>query len=272
MNRKPACAWLFVTLVVSVVTAAQAKGQMIEEVAQGKQVFATSCANSFCHGAEGGAGRGPRLREREWQPSYLYRTIEEGISGSAMPAWKGRLSEQQIQAVIRYILSISHEVPEATNTASAKPPQAVTVVDNASEVRGKALFFDLSRERNCAVCHRMGEAGLSVGPPIDALANRPSGAVLATILQPKAAAALDVHTASGETICGIQAGIDATTLAMYDIPSAGPPVLRTFPLKEIVSRGKCDLASPHAGLARLYSRQQLLDIVTFLESTRSQVP
>lgn len=274
MNPLSSPARILAALVMTVAIARAANGQTAAPSMNesGKQLFATSCANSFCHGSEGGPGRGPRLRDRDWQQSYLYSTIEDGIAGSPMPAWKGRLSEQQIHAVIRYILSISREVPEEAKTQPAAlrdATPAITAANDNTAARGKQLFFDLSNERNCGVCHRIGDAGLSVGPALSSLSNKSDAEIIASILQPQGEPALGVRTTSGEAICGIKAGGDAKTLQIYDIPSDGPPVLRTFTLEEIVSRSHCDLLNPHAGFSHLFTREQLSEIVAFLKSTTS---
>jgi mono/diheme cytochrome c family protein len=244
-------------------------GSRIREATTGKQLFASNCSNSFCHGSGGGPGRGPRLRDREWDKSYLYRTIEEGIPGSPMPSWKGRLSDQQISALVLYILSFSREAPANMNTQSAAFDSSTTVTNVAKHdtaARGRELFFDLSNERNCGICHRVRDAGSSVGRALDTLSNNSPAEILALILESNAKSAFEIRTPSGETICGIKAGSDSTSLRLYDLPSAGPPVLRTFPLQEIAQRGSCNLRV-HADFAHLFTRQQLSDIVAFLKST-----
>jgi putative heme-binding domain-containing protein len=198
--------------------------------------------------------------------------MEEGIPGTAMPAWKGRLSPQQIDSVIRYILSISHEIPEETNTplaASAPSTPTVSAATEGQVARGKEQFFDLTKERNCAVCHRVHEAGLNVGPSLASLSHKSNSALLALILRPQAVQGVEVRTTSGETLCGIKTAEDSKALRVYDIPAAGPPVLRSFSPQDVVSRGHCDDLQPHAGVAGSYTRQQLFDIAAFLNSTQS---
>jgi hypothetical protein len=130
----------------------------------------------------------------------------------------------------------------------------------------RELFFDLSNERNCGICHRVRDAGSSVGPALDTLSNNSPSEILASILEPNAKSALEIRTTSGETICGIKAGGDSTSLRLYDLPSAGPPVLRTFPLPKIAQRGSCSNLKVHADFAHLFTRKQLSDIVAFLKS------
>ena len=83
-------------------------------------VYATQCA--FCHGVEG-RGDGmvarasgiemPNFRSQEWaqtaEPDYLAEIIEKGglalERNAIMPAWRGVLSETQIEEMVDYLLS-----------------------------------------------------------------------------------------------------------------------------------------------------------------------
>ena len=76
-------------------------------VARGQTVFTQNCSVGYCHGVGGAAGRGPRLRGRNLPKDYLDRVTREGIPSSAMPAWKGRLSEDDIRAVVEYVAVLS---------------------------------------------------------------------------------------------------------------------------------------------------------------------
>lgn len=69
----------------------------------GEEVFARDCA--VCHGREGGGGAGPQLSdgrivERYPDPRDHREVVVEGRG--AMPAFGGRLSRDEIQAVVRY--------------------------------------------------------------------------------------------------------------------------------------------------------------------------
>lgn len=75
--------------------------------ANGAAVFGANCAG--CHGenAQGGSV-GPTLvsGELKAQDDDFYRqVILNGRAGTAMPAWQGRLSEQEIEDVIAFLRS-----------------------------------------------------------------------------------------------------------------------------------------------------------------------
>jgi mono/diheme cytochrome c family protein len=76
--------------------------------AKGATVFAQDCAG--CHGgnAQGGSV-GPTLVSAEMKAQsddFFRQTILNGRAGTAMPAWQGRLSAQDIEDVIAYLRSL----------------------------------------------------------------------------------------------------------------------------------------------------------------------
>jgi mono/diheme cytochrome c family protein len=75
--------------------------------ASGAAVFAQNCAG--CHGndAQGGAV-GPTLVSAEMkakEDDYYRQVITNGIAGTAMPVWGGRISSQDIEDVIAFLRS-----------------------------------------------------------------------------------------------------------------------------------------------------------------------
>jgi mono/diheme cytochrome c family protein len=236
------------------------------QAVEGKQVFNTSCAVGYCHGLNGRAGRGPRMRDRAWSKNYLYKTIEQGIPGSAMPAWQGRISKEKIAAVVSYILSISKEQPES----ESEPVHASLSASATTDSPGKALFFDLSRDRNCGVCHRVAGAGATVAAPFTSFQGIPARVLLAKILaQPTAESSVAVRLTDGEQFCGIKAAADSQYLRVYDLGGAGPPVLRTLVLRTIDKQSvqsvtPCPSLNVHARNTVVYSSPELQSIVDFL--------
>src|SRR5438874_1615518 len=96
-----------------------------QDTVKGKAVYAKWCAG--CHG-DTGAGDGPAAAAMVPRPrnftgavykirttasgqlptdADLMRAIDEGLPGSAMPAWKGRLSDAERRDVIAYIKTFS---------------------------------------------------------------------------------------------------------------------------------------------------------------------
>ncbi len=82
------------------------------DVSAGANLFKTDCVT--CHG-ENGHGDGPASQTLDPRPAnlvdlskiaaddFLFWKISTGIDGTAMPAWKGILTDQQIWQVIAFI-------------------------------------------------------------------------------------------------------------------------------------------------------------------------
>ncbi len=126
----------------------------------GAQIYAQNCA--VCHGADG-EGRVGATLSKDWpsiRPDLVTKdTIAKGVVGSPMPAWSqengGPLSNEQIEAVVYYILSwqtggAPQYLPQDTPTAR---PQISPVPDVEGDPNQGRALYDL----NCALCH--GENG-----------------------------------------------------------------------------------------------------------------
>ena len=69
---------------------------------EGQDVYGRQCQS--CHGASGGGGLGSALQgvsDRLTVEEHI-DTVANGRSGSNMPAFEGRLTPEQIEAVVRY--------------------------------------------------------------------------------------------------------------------------------------------------------------------------
>jgi mono/diheme cytochrome c family protein len=74
----------------------------------GAAIFAQNCA--VCHGqnAEGGTV-GPTLVSAEMKAKdddYYRQLIANGVPGTAMPAWEGRLNTQEVEDLIAFLRSV----------------------------------------------------------------------------------------------------------------------------------------------------------------------
>jgi mono/diheme cytochrome c family protein len=233
----------------------QARAAISAQAVEGKQVFETSCAVGYCHGLDGRAGKGPRLRDKVWSRSYLYKTIVQGVPGTSMPAWGGQLSDEKIAAVISYIFTISKE--EAAGEATVKASSAEQPVVRAGS-QGEALFFDLTRDRNCGVCHRVGDRGAEMAGVL-------KGARVSDMVgQPVSERNVRVRLKDGEEFCGVKGGKDAGALRVYDLEGSGPPVLRTISRGAVATVGACPSLNVHAANLKVYSAEELGRIAAFL--------
>jgi mono/diheme cytochrome c family protein len=91
------------------------------DLARGKAVYARHCLT--CHGS-GGWGDGPaataltvapanfhRFRSFLKSDEELLRTIEHGVVFSPMHAWRGQLTDGEMQDVVAYIRVLSQQGP-----------------------------------------------------------------------------------------------------------------------------------------------------------------
>ncbi len=99
-----------------------ALGKDASVLAEGKKVYATSCAS--CHGPAGGGLIGPNLTDEYWlhgaNPSFIHKTVVEGVLAKGMPPWGKLLKPEQVTAVVVYVSSL-----QGSHPADAKPPQGV---------------------------------------------------------------------------------------------------------------------------------------------------
>jgi mono/diheme cytochrome c family protein len=91
----------------------------------GGKVFASNCAT--CHGANGKgtrAKRTPNFTDPKVQASLtdeqILTTIRDGRPGTAMPSWRDKLADPDIQAVAAYVRSLGGKKLSATG--SGQPP------------------------------------------------------------------------------------------------------------------------------------------------------
>lgn len=78
---------------------------------EGAGLFREKC--SMCHGINGkgyAAIKTPDFTDPKWQADHtdkeLLDAIENGVQGTAMVSFKGKLSEKQMKDVLRYIRSL----------------------------------------------------------------------------------------------------------------------------------------------------------------------
>ena len=82
-------------------------------LSEGKRLFLAYNCNG-CH-AMGGGGIGPALMDEKWiygyEPAQIYSTILQGRP-NGMPAFTGRIPDQQIWQLVAYVQSLSGDVPK----------------------------------------------------------------------------------------------------------------------------------------------------------------
>ncbi|TWT82663.1 Cbb3-type cytochrome c oxidase subunit CcoP2 [Planctomycetes bacterium CA13] len=86
----------------------------------GQTVFKTNCVS--CHGADGGGIVGPNLTDEEYKNvkdiGDILTVLQNGAGGGAMPAWKNRLSTNELVLAASYAASL-----RGTTPGTAKQPE-----------------------------------------------------------------------------------------------------------------------------------------------------
>ena len=278
----------------------------------GRATFARYCSVGYCHGKDGRAGRGPRFRGRKLDREHLFRSIAEGIAGSAMPKWKPALSDAQIWSVIAYIESLSELDPGVPSLsgeegesrqgfarwlpglfASSVPQQEQkrgTVADRPTSIaalkrevgwdfsaalvgdpqEGENLFFQLSETTTCAACHKLNGKGGEIGPDLSRSSSKPSRELFKNIVVPDAEVVptgqlFEITTISKERLRVVLAGESASRIKVYEV--SGMPVFRSIKKSEVITLASEGRSAMPADYGKVYSLEELLDIVAFLKSS-----
>ncbi len=233
----------------------------------GESQFRINCA--FCHGlgARGG-GRGPDLTRAQKKhgssDEEIYRTINDGVPGTAMPA-NGTTSQgvgmtaEEIWEVVTYIRSVEKK--------------AVSTGDVA---KGDALFHGAP---GCATCHMVNGKGGRLGPELTSIGAARSmdslvesvrnpnrrlawGLIESTKEFPQEYLSVNVETADGKKYSGVVLNEDNFSLQMMDMGQQ----IHVFEKDKLES---CEISRESrmpAYDAKTLSDKELEDIVAYLVS------
>lgn len=255
-------------------------------IVEGSRLFAPSCGNAYCHGTGGVGGGAPRLRGKSFDAPYLFKTISNGVSGTAMLSFKGEFSEEQIWKLVAFVMSEEKSTPDTKPEASVGdkhstgPPPASPETAKSSSTgnaqAGRSLFFDSSQSKSCHQCHSFQGEGTPIGPDLSKLGSRSARELFVSIVLPRDSrnapySALKLTLRSGEKIVGIRKEEDGESIRVYDTTEL-PAVLRTIQKTDIVKLENATESVMPADYASIYTMKQLLDLVTFLKSADSKSP
>ncbi len=246
-------------------------------IAEGSVLFAKSCAVGYCHGSEGRAARGPALRDRVWDPHEFHRITANGLPGTSMPGWQGVLPDLGVWAVTAYVLSLANDPPSGQSAlieleGGAEP--AARAALSAEAARGKDLFFDLTRQRRCGVCHELDGLGTSVGPNLALAASaKTADEWTRDILDPGAEIAygfeqVQLELRSGERLEGVLEEETESQIRIYDSASVPPP-LRFVAKRGVLRQRTQQRSAMPDDLGSVYTAEEIAAIVAYLsESAR----
>ena len=121
----------------------------------------------------------------------------------------------------------------------------------------------------CLACHRIGDKGVALAPPLDGAASRDTEALITAILDPDAAIedvfrAYRVELANGTKAEGFRKGLDESRITLMSMGGG----TRSIPLGEIKAAGYVEGRSVMPPLAVGLQDAQVADIVRYLKTLK----
>lgn len=145
-----------------------------QAIAQGEQVYNQNCTS--CHGPNGGAGEiGPEIIHNlsvplrgELNDNQIVDVIRNGAPGTVMPAWQGKLPDDDILKIGAFLHSLRG-----------------TAIDNplpGNVAHGEEIFWGKGQ---CGSCHMLGGRGSLKGPDLTNIAaERKSNLIIDALTKP----------------------------------------------------------------------------------------
>jgi cytochrome c oxidase cbb3-type subunit 3 len=217
----------------------------------GRVQFRMACAG--CHGLRATGGRsGPDLTRGTFAAGNtdadLYRVISDGVPGTEMPSFSGRLQDDERWRLVSYVHSLSqHDTARIPGDAAA----------------GEKLFWE---KGNCGQCHRIGTRGATLGPNLSRTGRQRSLAYLReSVASPDAEvtsgyATITAVTRDGKKITGVERGFDNFSAQFIDIAGR----YYSFQKDNVTSIQREYRSLMPSNYGRLFTAQELDDLVAFL--------
>ena len=217
----------------------------------GRLQFRMSCAG--CHGLRATGGRsGPDLTRGNFAAgngdAELYHVISDGVPGTEMPAFNGRLQDNERWRLVSYIRSLS---PNDTGPIPGDP------------AAGEKLFWE---KGGCGQCHRIGTRGGALGPNLTRAGRQRSLAYLRESVVSVDAdvtsgfATITVITRDGKKITGVERGFDNFSAQLMDISGR----YYSFQKDNVMSIQREYRSLMPSNYSRLFSARELDDLLAFL--------
>jgi mono/diheme cytochrome c family protein len=152
-----------------------------DQLQRGLALYRQHCVQ--CHGAPGVAPEPFALglipapanlayTAREWSPAEIFWVVKEGIKMTGMPAWKHRMADEEIWAVVGFLRELRALSPEDYRSKKAERPIATASAASPPDARRGKKAVD---QYMCVTCHQIpGIVGANapVGPPLKEIGAR----------------------------------------------------------------------------------------------------
>lgn len=220
----------------------------------GRPMFRIFCAP--CHGIKADGGRGPDLTRGVYtagdRDSDLYRAISQGVPGSEMSPYGGRLESEQIWRLVSYIRSVAHH-------------DNATITGNVAA--GEKTFWG---KGGCGQCHRVGRKGGGIGPDLTRVGRQRSAAYLrASVVTPDADltpgyATITVVTRDGKKIAGVEKSFDNFSAQLLDLSGN----YYSFLKEDVTSMKRENRSLMPSTYGQMLSESEMNDLLAYLNSLR----
>ena len=154
----------------------------IGQIQHGLALYREHCVQ--CHGAPGVApaafalGMTPApanlvYTAREWRPAEVFWVVREGIKMTGMPAWKYRMADEDIWAIVSFMRELPALSPDEYRLRKSERTAGIDpgVPDTPDADRGSRAINQYA----CVTCHQIpGIVGANapVGPPLNEIGTR----------------------------------------------------------------------------------------------------
>lgn len=226
-----------------------------EHIDAGRATFRIYC--SPCHGIRAAGGDGPDLTRGIYEAgdsdANLFNVISDGVPGSEMSAFGGRMNNNSIWRIVAYLRSVTQD----------EPPD---IPGDAS--RGRQIY---QGKGGCSSCHRIAGKGGRLGPDLSR-AGRTLGLarLRESVIAPNENITsgfdkVTVVTTTDGTIQGRQINIDNFSAQLMDSQEQ----IHSY-LREEVRSIESERTSLMPSYAAVLSASELDDLLAYLVSLRGE--
>ena len=155
------------------------------------------------------------------------------------------------------------------NEVSSDRAKVVAAYQKTLDLKGNARRGEKLFEKNCSICHKVGDKGHQVGPDFASVLNKSDADLLISILDPNREAqpnftSYTLITEQGRIHTGIIASETATSITLRRAEGKQDVILRSN-IDTLVSSGKSIMPE---GLEKDISPQQLADLLKFIRTIK----
>lgn len=195
----------------------------------------------------------------------LLNALESGLIQTSTIGWRRSVAlmankDEKLRIKARAIFA----TPEGESEKIIQEYKAALEIQGSME-NGKVVF-----QRNCALCHKMGEEmGLAFGPDLSSLKNRRPINILSDILNPNLSIAdgydlWEVELQNGETHQGL---ISSETPTAINLRNAGG-MDKNIARSDIKSIRVLDMSAMPSGLEQSISIEEMADLLAYIKRTQ----